>query len=207
MRVFLRANADLFGFDPSVADRVTANGTPSLLVVDALGGATLGEINIHVVNGTLVVDVMFWIDAQPKLGEADVRKRVVGNSYSERIGYGEPPQRDCAMTPAGSAGCQMPIRHWLTRQLTLTDSQVRATTWLMPDGDNIRLVACVNAESVEAPPADPSWGPVAASQRLFSPIGNAPALPMVVDLVTGQTLSVKVANCYAPLFTQVRDSH
>ncbi len=206
VRAFLRANADLFGFTPATADRLSWNGNPSLLLDDVIGGATLGEIHVAVTGKTLDITVMFWVDVTPKLTEDDIKKRVVGASYAETIGYAEPSRIDCSMTPAGPAGCKMAVKHRLNRVMTVADPEVRAVTWLFPDGDKIRLVACADADLIHDPPADPTWGDLAPSERTLSPRGKAPKLPLVVDLVTGQTIDVHVDTCYAPVFSQLRDA-
>ena len=206
VRDFLRANADLFGFDPATADRLSWTGNPGLVLDDVIGGAVLGEINVRVVGKTLDIAVMFWIDVHPKLTEADIAKRAIGATYAETIGYAAPPQLDCSMTEAGRAGCKMPIQHRRQRVVTLGATDVQAVTWLLPQGDTIRLVACVDADQLQDPPAEPSWGNIEPAERQLAPRGKAPMLPLVVDLVTGAAIAIRVPSCYGQTFVDVRDS-
>ncbi|CAN5528528.1 hypothetical protein BH11MYX1_BH11MYX1_21270 [soil metagenome] len=209
IRDFLRANSDLFGIDPAALDRLHG-GEPSLLVVDAIGGATLGEVNFQRVaqaNQPQLVDitVMFWIAATPQHSEQAIAKRVIGHTYRVTVGYGMPPMRDCAMTPRGAAGCQIRVQHTANREVKLGAADVRTVTWLAPDGDKIRLVTCVDAADLPPAPAAPSWQGLALSARTFAPRGTAPPLPLVVDAVTGERVTMRIRDCYDPVFSSIRD--
>jgi hypothetical protein len=212
LRAFLRRNADLFGFDPATADRLPGGGA-SLLLTDVLDGALLGEINVQgaTIGHTPAVDitVMFWVDAKPTLTAKDLAKRVTGGTYDETIGYAPPPQRDCAMTPMGAAGCKTKVEHTRKRQVTLPASAVRTRTWVLGERDRVRLVVCADAGSLQDPEADPSWrspwGPLVATERALVPRDKSPALPMVLDAVTGDPVNVAVKSCDDPVFVAVRD--
>lgn len=209
LRDFLRANADLFGIDAADVDRLPPGGS-HLLLVDTIGGAILGEINIQYLAfpnrpPRLDITVMFRVHAKPKLTEDDVAKRVIGAKYADTVGYAEPPHRDCAMTPLGGAGCKMPILHTIHQDVTIAKPDVRVVTWLWNDNDTLRLVTCIDAADVGAPPADPAWGKdVGAAEHALVPQGHAPQLPLVVDAVTGDTIATHVKNCYDPAFGDAR---
>jgi hypothetical protein len=211
IRDFLRANADLFGIDPAALDRLHG-GEPSLLVVDAAGGATLGEINVqHFAQANhaplLDITVMFWVAATPTHSEQEIAQRVIGSSYSATTGYAKPPMRDCAMTPKGAAGCKTRVEHTRQRELKLGPTDVRTVTWLVPDGDKIRLVTCVDAGTLSDPQAASSWQGLAPSTRTLAPRGTAPQLPLLVDAVTGELVKLRIHDCHDPVFTSIRDEH
>jgi len=194
IRALLHANADLFGFSPDTADRIPDGG----LLVDEEDSALLGEINVQAGSSMIDITTMFWVEATPKVDLDSVKKRVAGKRYTETIGYGTGPQIDCAMTGLGVKGCVTTVKHTRTRAVTFDASNVEIFSALLREGNTIRLVACADVRSFEDPEPAPAWGEVMAVQRKFSPLGGAPALPLVVDRVTGQVLHPNVKGCYDP---------
>jgi hypothetical protein len=201
LEAFLRANADLFGIDPDDA-RHLRDG----FVWDAkvIGSTALGQIGVQQMRDELVIDVMFHVDAEPILDEAALAGRIVGQRYTDTIGYAAPPQRDCAMTPRGAAGCETPIEHTRTREIAIGKRDIRTATLLYADGDTLRLVGCVDASWLDSPRPDPAWKNVAALYHQFAPVAGAPPLPYFVDLVTGDVLSIHAAGCFEPVFADPR---
>jgi len=86
---------------------------------------------------------------------------------------------------------------------------VRTRTWVLGEKDRVRLVVCADAGSLRDPEADPSWasplGPLVPAERTLAPRDKAPALPLVVDAVTGDPVTVAVKSCDDPVFVAVRD--
>jgi hypothetical protein len=173
IRDLLRTNADLFGIDAADADRLGSNGSSNLLVaVDEVGMAHLVEIVVTRTDAALEIAVKFRTHITPKVSMDDVLARVLGKDYAVTAPDPLPSQIDCAMQSGGRANCkrQRPVRR--RHRFTATVEDVRAVTSLFARGDRIRLVHCIDVEP------DP---------RVSSPhpIGGAPALPLVVDAVTG----------------------
>jgi len=206
LRDFLRANADLFGFDPAVVDRLPYDSSHRLLV-DEFGGALLGEINVMLgASGrrpVLDITTAFWIDVTPKLTEDAVAQLVVGGRYRETIGYARPVPLDCHMGRGGA--CRMPVRHTRHRTVTLERGDLNAVSGLLGAGDAIRVVICVDASNLEDPPARPAWRGEGPATRSLAPIDRAPRLPLLVDAVTGRVVKARVHGCDDPAFAAVRD--
>jgi hypothetical protein len=200
VRDLLRANADLFGFTPQTAARLPEDG----LLMDEEDGALMGEINVQHGAGLLDITALFWVDAKPTIDQASVKQRVAGKRYKETIGYAAAPQRDCRMSGMGAKGCATPVRYTRTREVTVDADSVEIFSALLRQGNTIRLVACADVRAFEDPAADPAWGDVGPSRRTFTPLGNAPALPLVVDRVTGQVLQPGVKSCYDPALMDPR---
>ena len=203
----LRANTDLFGIAPANIDEMER--THKYLY--SRGDRFLtGELDVEYErpsDGTpprLEIRAYFDVTAAPTIHEADVAARVVGARYHDEIGYSAPPQRDCGMTPAGPAGCITPIEHTRERDVTLARGDLGTEMWLYADGDTMRLVACVDASMLGGPPADRSWGNVGPSHHVLTPLGGAPALPLVVDLVTGQVVATHLPACVDPSLADQR---
>ena len=200
VRTLLHANADLFGFPAAIADGVPDEG----LLVDEQAGALMGEIQVQHAANLLDITAMFWVDATPTIDVASVVQRIAGKHYRETIGYGAGPKLDCAMTPLGAKGCAVRIQHTRTREVAIDADAIQATSSLLRQGNSIRLVACAEILTFDDPPADPAWGAIGAAQRTFTPLGKAPALPLVVDRVTGQVLHTNVKTCADPALTDPR---
>ena len=204
---FLRANADFFGVDVADIDRIRPD---QLGFGDAIGGTLLGEINIQYLTFTgdarphLEIQAYFHVTATPTLTEAELAKRVVGSSYHDTIGYAGPPQIDCGMTPAGQAGCVTPVEHTREREVTITRSDIQTASWLMADGDTMRYIGCVDAGMLRGPPPETSWGNVGPRDHVLVPRGTAPRLPLVVDLVSGETVATTIHGCFDPSFADQR---
>lgn len=109
------------------------------------------------------------------------------------------------MAAMGAAGCKMRVVHTRQRELTRGPTDVRAVTWLAPDGDKIRIVTCVDAGTVLDSQAASSWEGLAPSQRTLAPRGTAPQLPLLVDAVTGELVKLRARDCYDPIFSSIRD--
>lgn len=177
IRDLLRTNADLFGIDAADADRVGSNGSSNMLVyADEVGMAHLVEIAVTRTGDTLEIAVKFRTRITPKVTMDDVLARVLGKDYAVIVTEPPPSLIDCAMQPGGRANCKRrgPVRR--PDRFTATVDNVRAETSLFARGSTIRLVHCIDVEP------DPR---VTAPH----PIGNAPALPLVVDAVTGAKVS------------------
>ncbi|HEY2734753.1 MAG TPA: hypothetical protein VGI70_12250 [Polyangiales bacterium] len=204
---FLRANADLFGVDVADIDQIKPD---QLGFSDAIGGTLLGEITIQYSTFTgdprphLELLLYFHVTAKPTLTEAELVKRVAGATYHDTIGYAGPSQIDCAMTPAGPAGCVTPVEHTRERDVTLTRAELRSASWLVADGDTMRYVGCVDASMLGGPPADKAWGNVGPRDHALVPRAGAPKLPLVVDLVTGDTVATTVHDCFDSSFASPR---
>lgn len=194
IRALLHANADLFGFSPETADRLPDQG----LLMDEEDSALMGEINVQNAAALIDITTLFWVAATPTVDTESVRTRLAGKRYTETIGYGAAPRIDCAMTPLGPKGCETKVQHTRTREVTFDASNVELFSALLREGNTIRLVACADVRSFEDPPAPAAWGEVGPIQRKFTPLGGAPALPLVVDRVTGQVLHPNVKGCYDP---------
>jgi hypothetical protein len=201
LEAFLRANADLFGIDPDDARHLRDGFVWDATVI---GVATLGQISVQQMRDELVIDVMFHVEAKPILDEAALAGRIIGQHYTDTIGYAAPPQRDCAMTPRGAAGCDTPIEQTRTREVVIAKRDIRTATVLYADGDTLRLVGCVDASMLESPAPDPAWKNVGARYHRFAPSAGAPPLPYFVDLVTGDVLSIRAQGCYEPVFATAR---
>lgn len=202
LEALLRANADLFGIDPDDARHVRDG---SVWDAKQVGAVVFGQIAIDQPKGELVIYVMFHVEPEPTLAEADLAKRIAGQRYTETIGYGRPAARDCAMTPAGLAGCTTPVEHTRTREVTLTARDLRTATAFYADGDTFRLIGCVDASMLASPAPDPAWKELVATTHAYAPLATAPPLPYFVDLVTGDVLAIPAAHeCYSPVFSDPR---
>lgn len=194
IRVLLHANADLFGFAPEAADRLPDDG----LLMDEEDTALMGEIQVQSAAARIDITSLFWVEAKPTVGLDAVKKRVAGKRYRETLRYGIGPQRDCSMTPLGKRGCTSTVLHTRTRVVTFDATNVEIFSALLREGNTIRLVACADVRSFEDPDPLPAWGEVGLVGHSFAPTGDAPALPVVVDRVTGEVLHPGVKGCYEP---------
>ena len=109
------------------------------------------------------------------------------------------------MTPLGAKGCETPVVHTRVRDVRIEADNVEAFSALLRQGSTLRLVVCADVRSFEDPPAHAAWGNVGPARRTFAPLGRAPALPLVVDAVTGQTLAAHVKGCYDPALADPRE--
>ena len=129
---------------------------------------------------------------------------MIGQTYHATLGYAEPPHLDCAMTPMGAKGCEMPIQRTVTKDVTLTAADVNSFAILHDDGKSVRLVACVQVSHVPNSEPDRAWGNVHVSKIALVPTGKAPKLPLVLDEVTGEQLDLAIDQCYSPALANVR---
>jgi hypothetical protein len=204
VRALLRRNADLFGIDRAMIDRIDAR---SLVVTDVVDTALVGEIVLQRFAladhpAELDITTMFSVHLEPKFSIAEATKRVIGRSYEETDGFGAPPMIDCAMTPAGAAGCKTPVVQRQKRDVTLAAGDLRTVTWLHADSDRIRLVRCIDAGNLA--PMQPGKPGLGLNERSFAPLDHAPALPLVVDAVTGAEIDLHVTDCFTSGLSNVR---
>lgn len=172
LRELLRTNADLFGIDAADADHLGSNGSSNQFIyLDDLPTPPLVGITVARNGNSLEIVVAFRVHITQKLTLDDVSARVLGKEYV--VAVTEPPRVriDCAMQPGGKANCK-PIGGTKPVRFTATVDNVRTVTSLFARGNSIRLVHCIDVE-----PAPHVTAP--------RPIGRAPALPLVIDAVTG----------------------
>jgi hypothetical protein len=198
----LAANADLFGIAQAQIDQLS---TSNRLVTHLVDNALTSEINVRFENhGVVAIDTFFTVDATPTVDAAAAAKRVVGQTYHATIGYAESPHLDCAMTPMGGKGCEMPIKQTVKKDVTLAAADLKSVAVLHDDGKSVRLLACVEVSHLPNSEPDPAWGKVGVHKISLVPTGKAPKMPLVVDEVTGDELDLAIDNCSAPAFANVR---
>jgi hypothetical protein len=194
LRDLVRRNADVFGIDPAVADQLARDGD-AIRWTDAIDGVVRGQIVFVRSVKERTIQARYFIPVQPVHEAAEATNRLVGQRYTEVVTYGFLPERDCAMTPAGPAGCTTTVVGTTKRELAITSKDLRVQTLLTRDGDAIRLVRC--AEIAAKPrPRDPSIDSEATVMGLeYVPVSRAPALPLVLDAITGEVVHLHESTC------------
>ena len=196
LREFARRNAEFFHMEPAMADQIATLPNGIIEIVDAPDNSVHGEIVFG--HGTpkqpmFGVTALYFVGVTAKIPVEDVVKRVAGKPYTEVTTFSDPPHLDCGMMPGGG-NCASTVIATERRDISPAAKDVTVQTVLYRDGDQIRLVRCVDLQAIKPFP-DAAAHHAHAWGRTYVAKSGAAALPLVVDAVTGETLALKVDSC------------
>ena len=192
---FARRNAGFFHMDPATADRIATLPNGVVEISDTSDGVIKGQIVFG--RGpklaSFTLSALFFVDTSAKIAAADVAVRIAGKTYTEVTTYSNPPHLDCAMSHGGGS-CKSTVIATARRDVTFAAKDAIVQTVLYREGDAIRLVRCIDQQALAPFPDAQAHG---AKQwgRTFVAKAGAPALPLVVDAITGAQLAVTADRC------------
>ena len=188
VRAVLRANADLFGIDAADADHVVvANGNVAYYDNDT--GFLLVAIKVDPEPGLDIAIVQPRIHLTLKLTADAVAARVIGHTYLARSTQLQPAQLDCKM---GGTRTRCAAKTTVeTRRITITADDVTVTQGMITFAGARRLVHCLDLGQT---PRSQRVEPEQPTLQL-RPSDGGPAMPLLIDAVTGKRLAVSDSTC------------